>query len=192
MALCFEELTRMNTTMHVEKDIELIRKLIRDVPDFPKKGIVFKDITPVLQNPQALIMTSRLLLAPFADQQVDLIAGIESRGFIFGTRMATDMNAGFIPVRKPNKLPAEKISVEYELEYGTDRLEMHSDAIRKGDRVIIHDDLMATGGSARAASELIRSLGGVVIGYSFVLELTFLNGKERLEQGIPVHSLLKI
>lgn len=182
----------MNTTMHVEKDIELIRKLIRDIPDFPKKGIIFKDITPVLQDPEALIMTSRLLLAPFAGQQVDLIAGIESRGFIFGTRMATDMNAGFIPVRKPNKLPADKISVEYELEYGTDRLEMHSDAIRKGDRVIIHDDLMATGGSARAASELIRSLGGVVIGYSFVLELTFLNGKEKLEQGIPVHSLLKI
>jgi len=192
MALYFEELTRMNTKMHAEKDIEVIRKLIRDVPDFPKKGIVFKDITPVLQDPQALSMTSRLLRAPFADQQVDLIAGIESRGFIFGTRMATDMNAGFIPVRKPNKLPAEKISVEYELEYGFDRLEMHSDAIRKGDRVIIHDDLMATGGSARAASELIHSLGGVVIGYSFVLELTFLNGKGKLEQGIPVHSLLRI
>ena len=178
--------------MHADKDIEVIRKLIRDVPDFPKKGIIFKDITPVLQNPEALSMTSRLLLSPFADQDVDLIAGIESRGFIFGTRMATDMNAGFVPVRKPNKLPAEKISVEYELEYGIDRLEMHSDAIRKGDRVIIHDDLMATGGSARAASELIRSLGGVVVGYSFVLELTFLNGKEKLASGVPVHSLLRI
>jgi adenine phosphoribosyltransferase len=182
----------MRTTTNVADDIELIRKKIRDIPDFPKKGIVFKDITPVLQDPQALMLTSRLLMEPFMGQQVDLIAGIESRGFIFGTRMATDMNAGFIPVRKPNKLPAEKISVEYELEYGFDRLEMHSDAIRKGDRVIIHDDLMATGGSARAASELIRSLGGIVIGYSFVLELSFLNGKEKLEPGIPVHSLLKI
>ncbi len=174
------------------KDIDLIRKKIRDVPDFPKKGIMFKDITPILQDPESLMLTSKLLLEPFFGQQVDLVAGIESRGFIFGTRMATDMNAGFVPVRKPNKLPADKISVEYELEYGYDRLEMHSDAIREGDRVIIHDDLMATGGSARAASELIRSMGGVVIGYSFILELVFLNGKEKLEPGVPVYSLLKI
>ncbi len=182
----------MKTTTHNVKDIELIRNKIRDIPDFPKKGIVFKDITPILQDPEALMLTSRLLLEPFAGQQVDMIAGIESRGFIFGTRMATDMNAGFVPVRKPNKLPADKISVEYELEYGYDRLEMHSDAIKEGDRVIIHDDLMATGGSARAASELIRSLGGVVTGYSFVLELGFLNGREKLEPDVPIHSLLKI
>lgn len=175
-----------------DMDIELIRRKIRDVPDFPKKGIIFKDITPILQDPRALGITSRLLMQPFLGQHVDLIAGIESRGFIFGTRLATDLNAGFIPVRKPNKLPADKISVEYDLEYGTDQLEMHSDAVRKGDRVVIHDDLMATGGSARAASELITSLGGVVIGYSFLLELTFLNGKTKLETGIPVHSLLKI
>ncbi len=182
----------MKTTTQSVKDIDLIRKKIRDVPDFPKKGIMFKDITPILQDPESLMLTSKLLLEPFFGQQVDLVAGIESRGFIFGTRMATDMNAGFVPVRKPNKLPADKISVEYELEYGYDRLEMHSDAIREGDRVIIHDDLMATGGSARAASELIRSMGGVVIGYSFILELVFLNGKEKLEPGVPVYSLLKI
>ncbi len=182
----------MTTSFFDEKDIELIRKKIRDVPDFPKKGILFKDITPILQDPRALGITSRLLMQPFLGENVDLIAGIESRGFIFGTRLATDLNAGFVPVRKPNKLPADKISVEYDLEYGTDQLEMHSDAIRKGDRVIIHDDLMATGGSARAASELVTSLGGIVIGYSFVLELTFLNGRAKLESGIPVHSLLKI
>ncbi len=182
----------MTTSYSGNKDIELIRHKIRDIPDFPKKGIIFKDITPVLQDPLALELTSKLLLEPFVGQHVDLIAGIESRGFIFGSRMATDLSAGFVPVRKPNKLPADKISVEYDLEYGTDQLEMHSDAIRKGDRVIIHDDLMATGGSARAASELIKALGGVVIGYSFILELTFLNGKARLDSEIPVHSLLKI
>ncbi len=182
----------MTTSLFDDKDIELIRKKIRDVPDFPKKGIIFKDITPILQDFRALITTSKLLLRPFEGQNVDLIAGIESRGFIFGTRLATDLNAGFVPIRKPNKLPADKISVEYDLEYGTDQLEMHSDAIRKGDRVVIHDDLMATGGSARAASELITSLGGIVVAYSFVLELTFLNGKTKLESGTPVHSLLKI
>ncbi len=182
----------MTTSSFDDKDIELIRKKIRNVPDFPKKGIIFKDITPVLQDPMTLVLTSKLLMQPFLEQNVDLVAGIESRGFIFGTRMAADLAAGFIPVRKPNKLPSDKISVEYELEYGMDQLEMHSDAIKKGDRVVIHDDLMATGGSARAASELITSLGGVVIGYSFVLELTFLNGKSKLETGIPVHSLLEI
>ncbi len=192
MSTLFEEQKIMTTTSFDDKDIELIRKKIRDIPDFPKKGIIFKDITPVLQDPMTLVLTSKLLMQPFLGQNVDLVAGIESRGFIFGTRMATDLDAGFIPVRKPNKLPSDKISVEYELEYGTDQLEMHSDAIKKGDRVVIHDDLMATGGSARAASELITSLGGVVIGYSFVLELTFLNGKLKLETGIPVHSLLKI
>lgn len=181
------------TTPHCDEDgIELIRRKIRDISDFPKKGIVFKDITPVLQDARTLLLTSELLCRPFLGQRVDVIAGIESRGFIFGTGMATGLKAGFVPVRKPNKLPSEKIAVEYELEYGTDQLEIHSDAIRKGDHVIIHDDLMATGGSARAASQLITSLGGVVIGYSFVLELTFLNGKEKLETGIPVHSLLEI
>ncbi|MBP3193712.1 adenine phosphoribosyltransferase [Natronogracilivirga saccharolytica] len=174
------------------KDIEVLRGHIRDIPDFPQKGIVFKDITPLLKDPETLILTSRLLLDPFKDEKVDLVAGIESRGFIFGTRLATDLNAGFVPVRKPNKLPAQKISVEYDLEYGTDQLEMHRDAISEGDRVIIHDDLMATGGSAKAAAELIKELGGVVIGYSFILELGFLNGRAKLEREIPVHSLIEI
>lgn len=174
------------------KDIEILQGHIRDIPDFPKKGIVFKDITPLLKDPETLIMTSRLLMDSFKDQKVDVVAGIESRGFIFGTRLATDLNAGFVPVRKPNKLPAQKISVEYDLEYGTDQLEMHRDAISEGDRVVIHDDLMATGGSAKAAAELIKELGGVVVGYSFILELGFLKGRSKLERGIPVHSLIEI
>ena len=174
------------------KDIDVLREHIRDVPDFPKKGIIFKDITPLLKDPKTLLLTSSLLLEPFKNEHVDIVAGIESRGFIFGTRLATDLNAGFVPVRKPNKLPAQKITAEYELEYGKDQLEMHRDAIKKGDRVIIHDDLMATGGSARAAAELIRELGGKVIGYSFILELGFLKGRSRLEHGITVHSLIEI
>lgn len=174
------------------QDIAIIRDKIRDIPDFPQKGILFKDITPILLDPETLALTSKLLHAPFESVDVDIVAGIESRGFMFGTRLATDLNAGFVPVRKPNKLPADKISVEYELEYGTDQLEIHSDAIQKGDRVVIHDDLMATGGSAKAASELIRQLGGIVVGYSFILELTFLKGVARLEPEIPVYALVKV
>jgi len=170
----------------------MIRDKIRDIPDFPKKGVVFKDITPILQDPETLKLASVLLLEPFVGKQVDIVAGIESRGFLLGPRLATDLNAGFVPVRKPGKLPADRISETYELEYGTDILEMHTDAIKPGDRVIIHDDLMATGGSAKAATELVGRLGGIIVGYSFIIELTFLNGTTKLQEGFPVHSLVKI
>ncbi len=170
----------------------MIRDKIRDIPDFPKKGVVFKDITPILQDPETLKLASVLLLEPFVGKQVDIVAGIESRGFLLGPRLATDLNAGFVPVRKPGKLPADRISETYELEYGMDILEMHTDAIKPGDRVIIHDDLMATGGSAKAATELVGRLGGIIVGYSFIIELTFLNGTTKLQEGFPVHSLVKI
>ncbi|MDG5765907.1 adenine phosphoribosyltransferase [Balneolales bacterium ANBcel1] len=169
-----------------------IREKIRDIVDFPKKGILFKDITPVLKDPETLKLASRLLLAPFETESVDIVAGIESRGFLLGPRLATDLNAGFVPVRKPGKLPADTISETYQLEYGTDALELHADAIKPGDRVIIHDDLMATGGSARAASNLIRKLGGTVVGYSFIVELTFLNGRSQLETDVMIESLVKV
>ncbi len=174
------------------RNIAIIRNKVRDIPDFPRKGIVFKDITPILNDPETLNLTSQLLYEPFMGENVDFVAGIESRGFILGARLATDLNAGFIPIRKQGKLPADKISITYELEYGTDQLEIHRDALHHGDRVIIHDDLMATGGSALAATRLINKLGGVVVGYSFVLELSFLNGVSLLDPDIPTHSLIKV
>lgn len=171
--------------------IALIKKKIRDIPDFPKKGIIFKDITPVLKDAETLILVSELLQEPFKEIPINIVAGIESRGFILGPRLAADVNAGFVPVRKPGKLPGDKISESYKLEYGTDELEMHVDALQQGDRVVIHDDLMATGGSAMAATELVHRLGGIVVGYSFVMELTFLNGSAQLNTDIPIHSLVK-
>lgn len=171
--------------------IDFINAQIRNVPDFPKPGIMFKDITPLLSNAEALRQTARLLSKPFSTDEVDVVIGMESRGFLFGTNMAMELNAGFVPVRKPNKLPYTKISATYELEYGTDMVEMHSDAIKKGDRVVIHDDLIATGGTAAAATELVKKLGGVVVGYSFIIELTFLSGHEKLEKTAPIYSLIK-
>jgi adenine phosphoribosyltransferase len=171
--------------------IGFIDSQIRNVPDFPKKGIMFKDITPLLSNAEALRQTARLLSKPFSTDEVDIVIGMESRGFLFGTNMAMELNAGFVPVRKPNKLPYNKISATYELEYGTDKVEMHSDAIKKGDRVVIHDDLIATGGTAAAATQLVQQLGGIVIGYSFIIELTFLNGSSKLVKNAPIYSLIQ-
>ncbi|MEX0681247.1 MAG: adenine phosphoribosyltransferase [Balneolales bacterium] len=165
---------------------------IRNVPDFPKKGVIYKDITPVLNDPESLQLVSKLLVVPFQGLEVNIIAGIESRGFIFGSHIATHLGAGFVPVRKFGKLPTKKITMEYELEYGKGQLEVHEDAILAGDRVVIHDDLLATGGSARAASELVKKLGGVIVGYSFIIELTYLNGRSVLESDIAVHSLIKV
>lgn len=173
-------------------DISAVRDRIRDIPDFPKKGIVFKDITPALKDPESLHILSQHLFAPFANERVDVVVGIESRGFIMGSRLASDLQAGFVPVRKPNKLPSQTYTVSYDLEYGTDSLEIHTDAVSKGQRVVIHDDLMATGGSARAATELVQKMGGIIVGYSFILELTFLEGMSRLLQGVPVHSLIRV
>ncbi len=172
--------------------IEYLKENIRTVEDFPIPGIQFKDITTLLINPDAMKLTTDFLVRPYAGVAVDKVVGLESRGFLFGTNMAIALNAGFVPIRKPGKLPSTYKEVEYELEYGTGKLQMHDDAIKPGDRVIIHDDLIATGGSASAARQLIESMGGEVIAYSFIIELNFLNGRSKLKNGIPVHSLVRI
>ncbi|MEX0844084.1 MAG: adenine phosphoribosyltransferase [Balneolaceae bacterium] len=175
----------------VEQSIkEFISNTIRTIPDFPKQGIQFKDITTLLQDKHALQLTSFLLEKPFIDKQVDFVVGLESRGFLFGTNLAQDLHAAFVPVRKPGKLPAKSISETYALEYGEDSVEIHEDAIFEGANVLIHDDLIATGGSAAAASKLIERLGGNVIGYSFIIELSFLNGRAKLVPNVPVESII--
>ena len=166
-----------------------LASLIRDVPDFPVPGILFKDITTLLRNAAALREAVTLLANRYADAHVDIVAAIESRGFIFGAPLAVHLGAGFVPVRKPGKLPAQTISESYTLEYGTNTLEMHVDAIQPGQRVLVVDDLLATGGSARAAVNLVERLGGKVVGLAFVVELDFLNGRQKLT-GYPVHSLV--
>ena len=167
-----------------------LKELIRTIPDFPKPGIQFYDITTLLKHPYGLRTTIDRLVALIDDPQIDTVVGIEARGFIFGPALAYRLKAGFVPVRKPRKLPAETESVSYALEYGTDTLEIHRDAIGEGHRVIIADDLLATGGTARAVVDLVERLGGTVAGLAFVVELTFLNGRERLS-GHKVSSLLK-
>ncbi len=153
---------------------------IRTVPDFPKPGIGFKDITTLLKNGKALRQSVDELAEKFTGKKIDKIVGIESRGFIFGTAIAYKWNIGFIPVRKPGKLPAETISQEYELEYGTDKIEIHKDAISPADKILIVDDLLATGGTAAATVELVKELGGDIQGIGFLIELTFLNGRQKL------------
>jgi len=157
-----------------------IEKFIRNIQDFPKPGIGFKDITPLLNNPKAMASCLDLLISNLADKKIDKVIGVESRGFFFGTLIAQKLNAGFIPVRKPNKLPFDTISASYELEYGSDTLEIHVDAIQKGDRVLIHDDVLATGGTAKAVCELVEKLGGEIIQCNFLMELSFLNGRDNL------------
>jgi len=174
----------------MEKLMNNLADFIRDVPDFPKKGIIFKDITTLLKNPEALKETSSILYDLAKDRGITKVAGIESRGFIFGGLLAEKLNAGFVPIRKPNKLPAEKISETYALEYGTDTIEIHKDAIIPGDKVLLHDDLLATGGTANAAVKLIEKLGGEVVQISFLIELVFLNGRELLK-GYDIQSLIK-
>jgi len=167
-----------------------LAKFIRDVPDFPKKGIIFKDITTLLKNPDALSKTASILFELAKDKGVSKVAGIESRGFILGGLLADKLEAGFVPIRKPNKLPADKIAETYALEYGTDTIEIHTDAIVPGDKVLLHDDLLATGGTANAAVKLIEKLGGEVVQISFLIELVFLHGRELLK-GFDVKSLIK-
>lgn len=157
-----------------------LKKYIRDIQDFPKPGIGFKDITPLLINPQARKETLEVLLSSLKDKKIDKVIGVESRGFFFGILLAEALNVGFIPVRKPKKLPYETISATYDLEYGTDTLEIHIDAIQKGDKVLIHDDVLATGGTAKAVCELVERLGGEIVQVNFLMELTFLNGREKL------------
>jgi adenine phosphoribosyltransferase len=164
--------------------------MVRDVPDFPIEGVLFKDITPLLREPDAFRQAVLQLADHYRDQAIDQVLAIESRGFIFGAPLALELGAGFVPIRKPGKLPSHTVAAEYTLEYGVNRLEIHTDAIQRGERVLVVDDLLATGGSARAAIELVERLGGIVIGAGFVIELLFLKGVERLA-GYPVYSLIK-
>ncbi len=163
---------------------------IRSVPDFPIKGILFYDITTLLQNPQALKATVDQLTDRYSNANIDVVVGMESRGFIFGMPLAYQLGVGFVPVRKPGKLPAATVSESYQLEYGTNTLEMHKDSIAPGMRVLVVDDLLATGGTAKATCNLVERLGGQVAGTAFVIELTFLNGREKL-QGYDIFSLLQ-
>jgi adenine phosphoribosyltransferase len=167
-----------------------LKKLIREVLDFPKPGINFYDITTLLKHPEGLRRTVDALAAEFEGEQVDVVVGIEARGFIFAPALAYHLGAGFVPVRKPKKLPSETASISYDLEYGQDTLEIHRDAIGDGDRVIIADDLLATGGTAKAVVDLVEGLGGKVVGLVFVVELEFLLGREKLA-GHDVRSLIK-
>lgn len=169
--------------------MENLRKLIREVPDFPKPGINFYDITTLLLDPEGLEQTIDALTEQCRGMEIDTVIGIESRGFIFGTPVAYQLGTGFIPVRKPKKLPAEKVSISYDLEYGQDTLEMHKDAVGSGHRVLIVDDLLATGGTARAVCDLVESVGGIVAGLLFVVELDFLNGRSKFD-GYDVKSLI--
>lgn len=167
-----------------------LKKLIREVPDFPKAGINFYDITTLLKSPEGLRGTVDALAAAFAGTKVDTVIGVEARGFIFAPALAYHLGAGFVPVRKPRKLPADCASISYDLEYGQDTLEIHRDAVGRGHRVMIADDLLATGGTARAVVDLVESLGGTVAGLVFVVELEFLPGRKKLE-GYDVRSLIK-
>jgi len=166
-----------------------LNELIRDVPDFPKKGIVFKDITTLLKDGPAFAEVINMFKKRYEDKRVDKVAGIESRGFIFGGALANLLNCGFIPVRKPGKLPYDTISEDYSLEYGTNSLEIHTDAVAEGENILIIDDLLATGGTAEAVVKLIKRLKGNIIGVEFLIELDFLNGRKKLE-GYPVNSLI--
>jgi len=166
-----------------------LNQYVRDIQDFPKPGIIFKDITPLLANPKAVKECMALLINNLRERNIDVVVGVESRGFFFATLLAYELGAGFVPVRKPEKLPFETISASYELEYGTDTLEIHTDAIKKGDRVLIHDDVLATGGTAKAVCELVEKLGGEIVQCNFLMELSFLNGREKLV-GHEVYSPL--
>jgi len=169
---------------------EELRAKIREIPDFPKPGILFYDITTLLKDPAAYLESIDLMLEPWRDDKVDLVVGMESRGFIFSAPMAYLLKAGLVPVRKLGKLPAETITVEYALEYGSNTLEIHRDAIQPGQRVLVVDDLLATGGTVRGTIDLVERLQGEVVGLGFLVELEFLKGRERL-QGIRVESVVR-
>jgi adenine phosphoribosyltransferase len=170
--------------------MEDLKSLIREVPDFPKPGILFYDITTLLQDPLGLRKTVDRFVWMFSGKHIDKVVGIEARGFMFGPIVAYDLNAGFVPVRKPGKLPAETTRQTYDLEYGSGTLEMHRDGVRRGERVLIVDDLLATGGTARATAHLVEAAGGEVVGCGFIIELTFLPGRATLH-GYEVASLIQ-
>jgi len=167
-----------------------LKKLIREVPDYPKPGILFYDLTTLLQDKQGFRVLIEKLCDKFIGKHIDIVAGIEARGFIFAPALAYRLGAGFVPVRKPNKLPWKTAQVSYQLEYGTDKLEIHRDAVKSGERVLVCDDLLATGGTAAAATQLIRNLGGEIAGAAFAVELNFLHGRQKLE-GTEVFSLIQ-
>lgn len=176
----------------LEKDkFDYVRSHVRTVPNFPKKGIMFLDITTATKDAKAMEYMIEFLYEKFKNENIDYVAGVESRGFIFGAALAYKLNAGFIPIRKPNKLPAETIKESYSLEYGTDTIEMHADALKPGDRVIVIDDLLATGGTAVAACKLVKRVGAEVVASAFIIELDPLKGREKIEaEGIKVISML--
>ena len=165
------------------------RAAIRDVPDFPQPGILFKDITPVLADPALFRDVIDYFAETYSSAEVDVVVGIESRGFIFGAPLALELGVAFVPIRKPGKLPYEKVRIDYALEYGNDSLEAHRDAVADGQRVLVVDDVLATGGTASAATRLVKQLGGDVVGVCFLVELGFLNGRQKLDS-VEVHSLL--
>jgi adenine phosphoribosyltransferase len=167
-----------------------LKAAIREIPDWPKKGILFYDVTTLLKQGRCFEKTINALIEPYKEERVDLVLGIEARGFIFAPTVAYALKAGFVPVRKPGKLPAAKLQMNYELEYGTDSLEIHQDAIQPGQRVLIVDDLIATGGTARAVAEMVETMEATVVGLDFVVELTFLNGRDKLKK-YNVNSILK-
>ena len=171
--------------------VEQLKDFIRDVPDFPKPGILFKDITPLLRSPQALEAACAMLADPFRNERVTAVAGIESRGFIFGSVVAQNLGAGFIPIRKPGKLPWTTRRHEYILEYGSDALEIHDDALGPDDRVLVIDDVLATGGTLAAATQLVRGFDAMLVGAGTVIELEFLGGRGKLAADVPLHSLLR-
>ncbi len=182
----------MTTTPTPATAAEQLTKLIRDIPDYPKPGIMFKDITPLLRDPAGLAMAVEQMANPFRGKGVELVMGAESRGFIFGTAIAQSLSAGFVPIRKPKKLPWKTRSFEYALEYGKDRLEIHEDAINPGQRVLMVDDLLATGGTMEACCELVQGLGGQIVGLTVLLELTFLPGREKISRFGNVHSVIRV
>ena len=178
----------MTMTMN---ELDYVRSTVRQVPDFPKPGILFLDITTATKDAKAMNLMIDFLYEKFKDEKIDYVAGIESRGFIFGAPLACRLNAGFVPIRKPNKLPADTIKESYSLEYGTDTIEMHADAVKAGDRVLVIDDLLATGGTAVAACNLVKKAGGDVVAAAFIIELDPLKGREKIEaKGVKVVSML--
>lgn len=177
--------------MTTKTTVDLVKDKIRDVYDFPKKGIIFRDITTALKDKETLQLMIDYLCDQFKDEKIDHIVGIESRGFIFGMPMAYKLNAGFVPIRKPKKLPAETLSQSYDLEYGSDTIEIHKDALKPGDRVLVVDDLLATGGTAEAACKLVKQTGADLVGFAFLIELEDLKGREKFENETRIVSMLK-
>lgn len=167
-----------------------LHTLIRDIADYPKPGIMFKDISPLLKNPAGLAMAVEQMANPYRGKGVELVCGAESRGFIFGTAIAQALSAGFVPIRKPGKLPYHTHSMQYNLEYGTDTLEIHTDAVAKGQKVLMVDDLLATGGTMEACCELVRRMGGEIVGVTVLIELTFLAGRKKLDRFGEAHAAL--